>query len=192
MAISSKTKPHITAGKKGGQRQHLKGGEWATLGWEKNQSGKRDLTLFSTFFLSFKKTSIAMPSRFGGSRCWLMATRRFGTGKEGLSRRRRFRAARQRRKLVESSLTVDGSVSISLVLSLFPFFCVLVYWFTDTRLRTGNTRVISQNALDHFRESLAKRQADPYSVVLKQNKLPMSLLDEASKVTLVSKKRGRI
>jgi nuclear GTP-binding protein len=47
---------------------------------------------------------------------------------------------------------------------------------------TGNTRVISQTALDHFRESLAKKKADPYSVVLKQNKLPMSLLHEASKV----------
>lgn len=40
----------------------------------------------------------------------------------------------------------------------------------------GNTRVISQKALDHFRTSLAERQADPYSVILKQNKLPMSLL----------------
>ncbi|WAQ87404.1 hypothetical protein PtA15_8A308 [Puccinia triticina] len=40
----------------------------------------------------------------------------------------------------------------------------------------GNTRVISQKALDHFRTSLAEKQADPYSVILKQNKLPMSLL----------------
>ncbi|KAI7953419.1 hypothetical protein MJO28_005966 [Puccinia striiformis f. sp. tritici] len=40
----------------------------------------------------------------------------------------------------------------------------------------GNTRVISQKALDHFRTSLAQKQADPYSVILKQNKLPMSLL----------------
>ncbi|KAG0148210.1 hypothetical protein CROQUDRAFT_41630 [Cronartium quercuum f. sp. fusiforme G11] len=41
----------------------------------------------------------------------------------------------------------------------------------------GNTRVISQKALDHFRTSLAEKQADPYSVILKQNKLPMSLLE---------------
>lgn len=66
----------------------------------------------------------------------------------------------------------------------------------------GNTRVISraslalitldcltnnffflvvENALTHFRESLAAKQADPYTVVLKQNKLPMSLLSEAAK-----------
>jgi len=44
----------------------------------------------------------------------------------------------------------------------------------------GNTRVISQDALTHFRDSLASRQADPYSVVLKQNKLPMSLLQEST------------
>ncbi|KAK9899544.1 NGP1NT-domain-containing protein [Cystobasidium minutum MCA 4210] len=45
----------------------------------------------------------------------------------------------------------------------------------------GNTRVISQDALTHFRESLAAKQADPYSVVLKQNKLPMSLLQDSTK-----------
>ncbi|KAF8307673.1 NGP1NT-domain-containing protein [Clavulina sp. PMI_390] len=45
----------------------------------------------------------------------------------------------------------------------------------------GNTRVISQNALEHFRESLNARKNDPYSVLLKRNKLPMSLLDDAHK-----------
>lgn len=43
----------------------------------------------------------------------------------------------------------------------------------------GNTRVISQTALDHFRTSLSARKDDPYSVLLKRNKLPMALLDEA-------------
>ncbi|GAA6022137.1 hypothetical protein JCM10207_000774 [Rhodosporidiobolus poonsookiae] len=43
----------------------------------------------------------------------------------------------------------------------------------------GNTRTISQTALDHFRESLKEKIADPYAVVLKQNKLPMSLLTDA-------------
>ncbi|KAH9830464.1 NUC091 domain-containing protein [Rhodofomes roseus] len=43
----------------------------------------------------------------------------------------------------------------------------------------GNTRVISQTALDHFRTSLAARQNDPYSVLLRRNKLPMALLDDA-------------
>ncbi|GAA6012517.1 hypothetical protein JCM8202_003355 [Rhodotorula sphaerocarpa] len=42
----------------------------------------------------------------------------------------------------------------------------------------GNTRTISQTALDHFRETLKDKIADPYAVVLKQNKLPMSLLSD--------------
>ncbi|KAF6748446.1 NGP1NT-domain-containing protein [Ephemerocybe angulata] len=43
----------------------------------------------------------------------------------------------------------------------------------------GNTRVISQTALDHFRTSLSAKKDDPYSVLLKRNKLPMALLDDA-------------
>ena len=41
--------------------------------------------------------------------------------------------------------------------------------------------MISQTALDHFRETLGARKNDPYSVLLKRNKLPMSLLDDAQK-----------
>ena len=44
----------------------------------------------------------------------------------------------------------------------------------------GNTRVISQTALEHFRDCLSSRRDDPYSVLLRRNKLPMSLLDDAS------------
>ncbi|KAI0313222.1 NUC091 domain-containing protein, partial [Amylostereum chailletii] len=44
----------------------------------------------------------------------------------------------------------------------------------------GNTRVISQTALDHFRTSLQTKQHDPYSVLLRRNKLPMQLLDDAA------------
>ncbi|KAG2022620.1 GTP-binding protein, variant 2 [Coprinopsis cinerea AmutBmut pab1-1] len=44
----------------------------------------------------------------------------------------------------------------------------------------GNTRVISQTALDHFRTSLAGKKDDPYSVLLRRNKLPMALLDDAA------------
>lgn len=40
----------------------------------------------------------------------------------------------------------------------------------------GNTRVISQNALESFRQAVAERAADPYQVLLKTNKLPMSLI----------------
>lgn len=45
----------------------------------------------------------------------------------------------------------------------------------------GNTRVISQDALDHFRTSLGSRVDDPYSVLLRRNKLPMSLIQDPSK-----------
>ncbi|KAF9058350.1 NUC091 domain-containing protein [Rhodocollybia butyracea] len=44
----------------------------------------------------------------------------------------------------------------------------------------GNTRVISQKALDHFRTSLETKKDDPYSVLLRRNKLPMALLDDAA------------
>lgn len=40
----------------------------------------------------------------------------------------------------------------------------------------GNTRVISQDALASFREAMADRASDPYQVLLKSNKLPMSLI----------------
>lgn len=41
----------------------------------------------------------------------------------------------------------------------------------------GNTRVISQEALTGFREAMAEKAKDPYQVLLKTNKLPMSLLN---------------
>ncbi|KAK4447598.1 NUC091 domain-containing protein [Podospora aff. communis PSN243] len=42
-------------------------------------------------------------------------------------------------------------------------------WFT-------NTRVIAQDTLKSFREAIAEKDKDPYSVLLKSNKLPMSLI----------------
>lgn len=42
-------------------------------------------------------------------------------------------------------------------------------WFT-------NTRVISQDTLKSFREAIAEKDKDPYQVLLKSNKLPMSLI----------------
>lgn len=42
-------------------------------------------------------------------------------------------------------------------------------WFT-------NSRVIGQDALANFREAMAERASDPYSVLLKSNKLPMTLI----------------
>ncbi|KAL8800027.1 MAG: hypothetical protein Q9182_005468 [Xanthomendoza sp. 2 TL-2023] len=42
----------------------------------------------------------------------------------------------------------------------------------------GNTRVISQDALSSFRQAMAERASDPYQVLLKTNKLPMSLIND--------------
>ncbi|PKI82940.1 GTPase required for pre-60S ribosomal subunit nuclear export and maturation [Malassezia vespertilionis] len=42
----------------------------------------------------------------------------------------------------------------------------------------NNTRVIGQDALDHFRTALGAKASDPYSFVLRRNKLPMSLIQE--------------
>lgn len=44
-------------------------------------------------------------------------------------------------------------------------------WFT-------NTRVISQDALNSFRGAVEAQSKDPYSYLLKQNKLPMSLITD--------------
>ena len=40
----------------------------------------------------------------------------------------------------------------------------------------GNTRVISQDALESFRNAMAEKASDPYQVLLKTNKIPMSLI----------------
>ncbi|KAL9010112.1 MAG: hypothetical protein Q9173_004918 [Seirophora scorigena] len=42
----------------------------------------------------------------------------------------------------------------------------------------GNTRVISQTALSSFREAMAERASDPYQVLLRPNKLPLSLIND--------------
>ncbi|KAL8714608.1 MAG: hypothetical protein Q9220_001556 [cf. Caloplaca sp. 1 TL-2023] len=42
----------------------------------------------------------------------------------------------------------------------------------------GNTRVIAQDTLTAFREAMAQRASDPYQVLLKANKLPMSLIND--------------
>ena len=44
----------------------------------------------------------------------------------------------------------------------------------------GNTRVISQEALSSFRSAMAERASDPYQVLLKSNKLPMSLVRDGA------------
>lgn len=44
----------------------------------------------------------------------------------------------------------------------------------------NNTRVISQDSLKAFREAMAEKANDPYQVLLKSNKLPMSLIRDGS------------
>ncbi|PVD23351.1 hypothetical protein C0Q70_16619 [Pomacea canaliculata] len=45
----------------------------------------------------------------------------------------------------------------------------------------GNTRVIGQAALQSFQEEMAKVKNDPYRVIMKQTKLPITLLNERAK-----------
>ncbi|XP_045207041.2 nucleolar GTP-binding protein 2-like [Mercenaria mercenaria] len=49
----------------------------------------------------------------------------------------------------------------------------------------GNTRVISQNALQTFQEEMTKVKKDPYKFVMRQTKLPISLLNETAKTARV-------
>jgi nuclear GTP-binding protein len=46
----------------------------------------------------------------------------------------------------------------------------------------GNTRVISQSSLTAFRDAMAEQAANPYQVLLKSNKLPMSLIRDGQNV----------
>lgn len=45
----------------------------------------------------------------------------------------------------------------------------------------GNTRTISQDELTKFRTDLTKAMHDPYTIVMRQRKLPMSLLNQGGK-----------
>lgn len=49
----------------------------------------------------------------------------------------------------------------------------------------GNTRVITQNALQTFQDEMAKVKKDPYKVIMRQTKLPISLLNETAKTARV-------
>lgn len=56
----------------------------------------------------------------------------------------------------------------------------------------GNTRVISQEALTSFREAVAERASDPYQVLLKTNKLPMSLIKENETVNGIKQHQAKM
>ena len=56
----------------------------------------------------------------------------------------------------------------------------------------NNTRVISQDALDSFRSAIQAQAADPTSYLLKQNKLPMSLINEPKNVNGLKQHQAKI
>ncbi len=58
-------------------------------------------------------------------------------------------------------------------------------WFT-------NTRVISQDSLKAFRDAMAEKEADPYRVLLKSNKLPMSLIRDGSDTNGLKKHQAKM
>lgn len=45
----------------------------------------------------------------------------------------------------------------------------------------GNTRVVGQKQLDAFREEMTSKMNDPYAVLLKEKKLPLSLVEDPEK-----------
>jgi hypothetical protein len=51
--------------------------------------------------------------------------------------------------------------------------------FIFFKKRFGNTKVVGQKELDTFREELKKKVHDPYTVLMKQAKIPFSLLQES-------------
>ncbi|TWU73268.1 GTPase required for pre-60S ribosomal subunit nuclear export and maturation [Metarhizium rileyi] len=58
-------------------------------------------------------------------------------------------------------------------------------WFT-------NTRVVSQDTLKAFRDAMAEKANDPYQVLLKSNKLPMSLIRDGQDVNGVKQHRAKV
>jgi hypothetical protein len=48
----------------------------------------------------------------------------------------------------------------------------------------GNTRVVDQTELSHFREVMSQKVNDPYTVVMRSKKLPMGLLNDTFKVRI--------
>ncbi|KAJ5646524.1 Nucleolar GTP-binding protein 2 [Penicillium lividum] len=56
----------------------------------------------------------------------------------------------------------------------------------------ANSRVISQEALTSFREAVAEREKDPYQVLLKTNKLPMSLIRDNDTVNGIKQHQAKM
>lgn len=88
--------------------------------------------------------------------------------------------------LLERSLSIQF-ISFLLML-MFPFsihfsHSTNFYSSTKSSSSTENTRVIGQKELESFREAMKDKVNDPYTVLLRQNKLPMSLLTDSTKIS---------
>ena len=114
-----------------------------------------------------------MQNKYLGSKCSLAASPSV-TRMERLSRLLLSRRVRTRRSQAGFSPIDGGLVRSYVLVGLVSVKAQCYEWYL------GNTRVISQTALDHFRTSLSERKDDPYSVLLRRNKLPMALLDDAA------------
>lgn len=55
----------------------------------------------------------------------------------------------------------------------------------------GNTRVIGQKQLEAFRDEMAGKVNDPYTVLLREKKLPLSLLEDPDKAAKAGGKAAR-
>ena len=51
-----------------------------------------------------------------------------------------------------------------------------------TNSSSGNTRVVGQDQLQQFQEEMGKVLFDPFQVVMRQTRAPISLLQEKAKV----------
>lgn len=56
----------------------------------------------------------------------------------------------------------------------------------------GNTRVISQDSLNSFRTAMEEKASDPYQVLLRTNKLPLSLIRDNSNVNGIKKHEAKM
>ncbi|KAF2000295.1 NGP1NT-domain-containing protein [Amniculicola lignicola CBS 123094] len=56
----------------------------------------------------------------------------------------------------------------------------------------GNTRVISQDALESFRSAVQAQAADPTTYLMRRNKLPMSLIEESKNVNGLKQHAAKI
>ncbi|XP_063227912.1 uncharacterized protein LOC134533981 [Bacillus rossius redtenbacheri] len=83
---------------------------------------------------------------------------------------RNFKAKRDKTGKIISPAPFQGKLSSGTVARVEPN----QKWF-------GNSRVITQNALQRFQEAMGEAMKNPYQVVMKPSKLPITLLNEKAK-----------